>query len=244
MTWRTRLKLLVGALVVLVIVAGLTVVFNQRQSQAVSTTASIEANRYPVGIDYGGTVIDALVENGDTVQEGDELFVLQSPSLEADLAEGLFKPETVAYTVTNEGVITLTAAAAGTISDVSTEPGSFAQAGQVLATIDQAGSLFVQANFVLTARDYSRISDGASVSLLLPNQETIEGTVDEIAVETSDTGDAELTVKVASDNLDDGAFNGLVKRGTPVNATLSLRDDGIFAGVGDMVNDFRRKIGV
>jgi hypothetical protein len=114
----------------------------------------------------------------------------------------------------------------------------------VLATIDQAGSLFVQANYLLTARDYSRIEDGATVSLLLPNQEELEGTVEQINVDTADTGDAELTVKVASDTLVDGAFNGLVTRGTPVTATLTLRNDGIFAGVADGFTDFMRKIGV
>ena len=35
-------------------------------------------------------------------------------------------------------------------------------------------------------------------------------------------GEAESTVLVQSDGLVDGAYNGLVKRGTPVTATLLL----------------------
>lgn len=243
MTWSNRLRMVGGILVVLVIVAALTVVFNQRQSQVASTSASIEAKRYPVGLDYGGTVTTADVENGDRVAVGDTLFTLQSPSLESDLAKGLFKPTTAAYTVRDDGTIVMTASVAGTISDLSTESGSFVQAGQVLATIDASGSLFVKAEYVLSARDYSRLEDGAKVDILLPNQQVVAGAVVSIDVETSD-GEAESTVLVHSDGLVDGAYNGLVKRGTPVTATLRLRDDGVFSGVTDGVQDFMRKIGV
>ena len=243
MTWTNRFKLVAGILSVLVVVSGLTIVFNQRQSQVASSSASIEAKRYPVGIDYGGTVTTADVENGDRVKAGDTLFTLQSPSLEADLAQGLFKPQTVAYTVGDDGLVTLTAAVAGTVSDLSTESGSFVQAGQVLANIDASGSLFVTAEYELSARDYARVEEGADVDILLPNQQVVSGTVTSIDVETTN-GKAESTVLVQSEGLVDGSYNGLVKRGTPVTATLLLRDDGVFAGVQDGMQDFMRKIGV
>ena len=243
MTWKNRIKLFIGFVAVLTVVASLTVVFNQRQSQVPSNSASIEAKRYPVGIDYGGTVTTTEVENGDRVAVGDKLFTLQSPSLQSDLAQRLFKPKTVSYSVEDDGTITLTAAVAGTVAEISTEAGSFVQAGQVLATIDESGSLFVTAQYVLSARDYARIEEGATVDILLPNQQVVSGSVSSIDVETAE-GEAESTVLVTSNGLVDGAFNGLVKRGTPVTATLSLRDDGVFAGVQDGVQDFMRKIGV
>jgi multidrug resistance efflux pump len=243
MTWASRLKFFTGILGVLIVVAGLTLIFNQRQSQTTSTSASLEAERYPVGIDYGGTVINSLVKDGDRVTKGQTLFTLQSPSLQADLAKGLLKPETITYTVTDSGVITLTAAVAGTIADVTTEAGSFVQAGQLLATIDRSGSLFVSAEFELTGREYSRVEDGASVKILLPNQTTIAGTVKSISVETV-RGSAQTTVKVSSDGLTDGAFNGLVKRGTPVTASLALRNDGILSGISDGFFAFVHKIGL
>jgi multidrug resistance efflux pump len=243
MTWASRLKFFTGILGVLIVVAGLTLIFNQRQSQTTSTSASLEAERYPVGIDYGGTVINSLVKDGDRVTKGQTLFTLQSPSLQADLAKGLLKPETITYTVTDSGVITLTAAVAGTIADVTTEAGSFVQAGQLLANIDRSGSLFVSAEFELTGREYSRVEDGASVKILLPNQTTIAGTVKSISVETV-RGSAQTTVKVSSDGLTDGAFNGLVKRGTPVTASLALRNDGILSGISDGFFAFVHKIGL
>lgn len=243
MTWRNRFRLLAGLAAVLVLVAGLTIVFNQRQAQVASTSASIEAERYPVGIDYGGTVIDRFVDAGTRVHAGQDLFSLQSSSLQADLSEGLIKPDTVAYSVSDGGLITLRASVDGTVSDLSTERGSFVQAGQVLAMIDRAGSLFVSADYALTPRDYARVEDGATVDILLPNQRQVSGRIESIEVQTAD-GRAETTVRVASDQLVDGDNNGLVARGTPVTATIMLRDDGVLAGVGDGVSDFLRKIGL
>ncbi|MEP6480585.1 MAG: biotin/lipoyl-binding protein [Rhodoglobus sp.] len=243
MTWRSRAKLFGGLLVVIIIVAALTVVFNQRQSQATSVSASIDAERYPVGIDYGGTLVASYVKESQRVTAGDVLFTLQSPSLQADLAKGLLKPETVAYSVADDGRITLTAAVSGTIRDVTTQPGSFVQAGQVLATIDKAGSLFVTAQFELTGREYSRIADSASVQIQLPNQASVVGKVSSIDVQTQH-GVAETTIHITSDGLADGAYNGLVNAGTPVTAVLALTDNGVLAGVIDGISDFLRKIGI
>ncbi|WP_341954578.1 biotin/lipoyl-binding protein [Salinibacterium sp. TMP30] len=244
MTWRSNLKLFIGLVAVLALVLGLTVIFTQRQAQVTSVSASIAAERYPVGIDYGGTLVESFITTDDQrVSEGDVLFTLQSPSLQADLAEGLLKPETVAYTVTEDGTITLTAAVPGTVRDVTTQPGSFVQAGQVLATIERVGTLSVVAQYELTGRDYSRIGDGAPVILLLPNGASIEGSVSTIDVQTVD-GQAETTIRVHSASLTDGAYNGLVKAGTPVTATLKLSDDGILAGAFDGFSDFLRKIGL
>lgn len=243
MTWKNRIKLFTGLIGVFVLVAALTIVFNQRQAQVTSASAAISAERYPVGTDYGGTLLERSVDEGDRVEEGQTLFRLQSPSLQADLAEGLVQPDTIAYTVTSDGLITLTAAVAGMVSEITTERGSFVQAGQVLASIDRSGSLFVSADFVLTSRDYSRIEDGAAVELTLPNQKRIAGVVDSIEVQTAD-GLAESTIRVTSEGLTDGAYNGLVSPGTPVAARLNLRDDGPLAGVGDGLFDFLRKIGL
>lgn len=243
MTWASRAKLFFGLIVVVIIVGILTIVFNQRQSQSASITAFIDAVHYPVGIDYGGTVISSDVKNGDHVTKGETLFTLQSSSLQADLQRGLLKPNTISYSVTEAGVITLTAAVTGTVTGVSTQAGSFVQAGQVLASIDKAGSLFVSAQYTLSPRDYSRIDTGASVDILLPNQTTVAGRVSSIDV-TTVQGTAKTTIKIQSDRLIDGAYNDLVKPGTPVSASLTLRNDGIFAGVEDGVTDFLRKIGL
>ena len=243
MTWKSRLKLFVGLVVVVAVVGVLTVVFNQRQNEVTSATASIESEQYPVGIDYGGTVIARDVKEGTHVTKGQKLFVLQSPSLESDLEKGLVNPKTISYSVTRGGIITLTAAVAGAVTNIKTQTGSFVQAGEVLATIDRAGSLYVSARYLLTPREYSRIEDGARVSIVLPNQIVIPAKVETVEVQTAGA-EAESTLRIKSDGLVDGEYNDLVTTGTPVKAVLSLRDDGILAGVSDGWNDFMHKIGL
>ena len=58
MTWSIRLKLWGGILVVAALVFALTLLFNQRQSQVASVTASIDAPAATVGSSYGGVVTD------------------------------------------------------------------------------------------------------------------------------------------------------------------------------------------
>ncbi|WP_411720667.1 biotin/lipoyl-binding protein [Mycetocola sp.] len=243
MTWSSRAKLVLGLLGVAALVLMLTLVFTQRQSQVASDSASIQAEQFPVGLDYGGTVVERLVSDGDRVQPGDPLFVVLSTTLQADLAEGLLKPETIAYSVTSDGTITLTASVAGTVRAVTTERGSFVQAGQVLATIDRAGSLHVSAEYVLTSGDYARIENGAAVEIFLPDNQRIAGRASSVQVTTTD-GKATTTVIVHSESLVDGGHHGLMSRGTPVSAILQLRNDGILAGLSDSMFDFLRKIGV
>jgi multidrug resistance efflux pump len=243
MTWSSRLKLVFGLLGVLALVAVLTLVFTQRQTQVASSSASIQAERFPVGIDYGGTVVERLVSDGDRVNAGDPLFTVLSTTLQADLAEGLLKPETIAYSVTADGTITLTASVAGTVQDVTTERGSFVQAGQVLATIDRASSLYIAAEYELTSRDYARIEEGAAVEIFLPDNQRVAGRATSVRVTTTD-GKATTTVSITSESLVDGGSHGLMARGTPVSAILQLRNDGILAGVSDGLFAFLRKIGV
>lgn len=64
MSWTSRLKLFLGVIVVLGVVAGCTLVFTQRQSAAQSATATIEAETFTVGAVYAGSVVDRLVQPG------------------------------------------------------------------------------------------------------------------------------------------------------------------------------------
>lgn len=241
MTWKNRSKLILGMLAVLVIVAVSTVIFNQRQLKAVSMSATIEAESYPVGTDYGGIVVRQHVAEGDEVTQGDPLFEVQSLQLERDIATG-------AVTATSadihpDGTATIRASVDGTVSGLEMEQGGFAQAGSIIAYIDRAGSMFVAADFVLIPRDFGRIEDDAVVELRLPDQRTFAGTVESLDVVTV-AGSAETTARVVSADLVAGDAHGLIQPGTPVEATLYLRDDGPLAGVSDAAQDFLRKIGL
>ncbi len=243
MTWGNRFRLLLGLVIVVVLVASLTLVFNQRQQQATSTSASIGAVAYPVGTDYGGIVTRQYVQAGDTVERGQKIFDVQSLRLQQDVAAGLVSAKSAAYPVSRDGTATLVATVSGHIASIDVQQGAFAQAGAVLAHIDRSGSLFVKAAFTLTARDYARIGDGAAVQILLPNQRTVQGKVGSIEVQTVN-GSAQSTIHVVSSQLVEGSDNGLVSPGTPVVATLRLRDDGIFSGPSDAFADLLRKLGL
>ena len=243
MTWGNRFRMLFGSLGVLVLVAGLTLVFNQRQHTATSQTATIKAVDYPVGSTYPGTVTRVEVQEGQRVRTGDPLVSVRSASLLHDLRQGLVNPSSLGYTVSRTGVIAFTSAVDGTVHGVKVRPGMFVQAGGSLVTVAKAGSLTVAAKMLLTPTDYGRLARGARVDLLLPNQRTVEGRVDDLSVTTA--GDRALAqLVVASDRLTDGGEHGLIQAGTPVTATVHLRDDGPLAGVADSGLALLHKVGL
>ncbi|WP_164743572.1 HlyD family efflux transporter periplasmic adaptor subunit [Microbacterium sulfonylureivorans] len=243
MTWPNRIRLFFGLLVVLAIVAVCTIAFNQRQLRAESASASIVSQEYSVGSIYAGTVTEQLVRAGDTVKAGDTLFLVHSPLLARDLASESITESDLGVPVDPDGTLAVTSSVDGTVSEVFAPVGDFAQSGEVLAAIDRAQTLTVEAEFTLTSRDYGRMSDGTIVDLLLPDDRSIRGIVTEIDVETVD-GLATSTVTIESAALKAQSLEGLYRPGTPVRATLHLRDDGPLSGVSDMLRDFREQVGL
>lgn len=240
MTWGARFKLVTGILGVLLVVAALTVVFNQRQTQVLSTSAQIEAERYDVGTDYGGVVLERYVDNGDTVHEGEPLFAVESVSLQRDIAQELVAASS---TLAADGTVVVRASVDGVVSDLTTDAGGYAGAGTVVAAIDRAGTRYATAEFILSAKDFARVEDAASVDLRLPDGRMLVGTVADLTVTTVD-GDAHVVARVDSEALAAGDADALMQPGTPVEATLHLRDDGPLAGVTSALADLARKVGL
>ncbi|WP_284328396.1 HlyD family efflux transporter periplasmic adaptor subunit [Demequina litorisediminis] len=240
MTWANRFKLLVGIIAVLVIAAAATLLFNQRRTEVASTSGEISAAELAVGTDYGGLVTEAYVSKGDTVAPGDELFLVSSLRLEQDVSTGAVSAADAS--IQSDGSLLVRAGAEGTVAEVAVGKGSYAAPGTVIATIDQANTLYADLEFVLTPRDFGLVEQGATVDLRLPDERTLTGTVSDMSVETID-GTAHVTMRVDSDALvaEDG---GLIQAGTPLNATLHLRDDGPLAGVEDALRDLSERIGL
>lgn len=243
MTWSSRLKLVIGLVVVLAIVGACTVVFTQRQNSARSASATITAQEYSVGAVYAGTVVDQAVTVGDSVTTGQRLFTVRSPQLLRDLEAGVIRPTDLDQVDTTAGTYAVVSAVDGVVASVAAPVGDFVTSGAEIAQVDKTGSMGVTAQFTLTARDYGRIAKGSAVDIQLPNDTTVEGTVDAIEVETVD-GRAASTITIASPNLVSEQIGGLYRPGTPVVATLALRDDGPFAGVADSFRDFLRRMGL
>ena len=241
MTWSNRFRLLTGTLVVLLIVTSATYVFSRRQGQAVSVTAQIVAASYGVGSDYSGLVVARDVKPGDHVAANDPLFVVQSLQVARDVSTGaLDKART---DVSASGDLTVRAAVAGTIKTIDVNEGGYVSSGVVVATIEGDASLSAEAVFVLAPRDFGRIEPHAAVDLLLPDQRKVHGTVTDMSVSTV-AGDAHVTVTIASDGLVAGQDNGLIRGGTPLVASLHLRDDGPLAGMKDAISNLMRKVGL
>ncbi|WP_062518803.1 HlyD family efflux transporter periplasmic adaptor subunit [Demequina silvatica] len=241
MTWGNRFKLVVGAIAVLLVVAASTILFNRRQTEVLSSTATIKAARYDVGTDYGGLVIERYIEEGERVTKGAKLFAIDSPILARDIRQGLL--EAVPGALSEDGTVTVRAAIGGSVEDITADVGSFAGTGAVIAAIDQRDSLYTEAEFVLTPRDFGRIGDDAVAELRLPDDSVLEGTVTDLSVETVE-GAAVVTVRIDSEALVDSPDGTLMQAGTPVQATLHLRDDGPLAGVTDALGDLARKVGL
>lgn len=244
MTWTNRFRLLAGLVGVLALVAVLTIIFNQRQTQAQSLTAAVGTDAYDVGAGYGGTVLKQFVRENDSVDVGDKLFTMQSVSLQQDVANKVKVKSTEAYDVdTKRGTVTYKATVAGQVDQIGAKLGTTLAGGQSFARITVTGSQFVEAQYLLTPRDYERVEIGAPVSVLLPNNAKIDGTVSTVKVAT-EQGNAAAKIRVDSPELADADLSTLTKPGTPVVATVRLRDDGPLAGVSDASFAFLRQIGL
>lgn len=247
MTWSNRLRLYGGLLLVVALVAALTLVFNQRRSQALSLTGHVVADQVTVGAQFGGVVVKASAADGDTVKKGDDLFTVVVPRTvgsAGEVVDAVAPVSNGAYVVNaDSSTVTYRALTAGRLTDVIGAQGGFVQSGSPLATITAVGSEYVVAKFRLSPRDYERVTAGARVDLLLPDNSTVQGKVGAVAVAT-EGGQALTDITIKSDDLQDPSRARLAVPGTPVSATLSLRDDGVLAGPTDAMFSFMRKIGL
>jgi multidrug efflux pump subunit AcrA (membrane-fusion protein) len=232
MTWRKRIGLAMGLLAVVVLAAGLTMIVNNNSGKVAGKSASLMAEDYPVGTDYSGTITEQYVKVGDQVQAGQPLFELQSATLERDLSQGLVNTDNLTYEVKNNNTLVITATNAGQVQDVAYADGAFVPANSTIATVQEAGTMYVAADFLLSAKDYARIPAQADMDIVLPNNETITAQVSEIKVST-ENGEARTIIKAYSDQLANGT--GLFAVGTPVQATLHLTNDGVVTDVTNTV---------
>ena len=244
MTWRNRLRLWGGILLILAVTIGLTLVVNQRERQAFSSNATVEAVQYQVGSDYGGIVVDQYVEPDAEVREGEKLFTISSFALQKDLANGLEPVSTSAYDLdAKTGLVTYLASADGTLADFEARQGGYVPGGETMAVITEEGTAYVEAQFRLEPVDYARIQVGGHADVELPNRQVVGGTVTAISVETSD-GVAFSTVQIQAPELREEQLSAFAQPGSPVSVTLTLVDEGILAGPTDTLMEFLHRVGV
>jgi multidrug resistance efflux pump len=236
MTLANRFKLLVGFLVVLVVAALATYHLNESRGRAASDSAQILAKTYEVGTPYAGLVVDQAVDVGDTVRAGQPLFTIDSATLEYD--RKTYHVDTIeGTTIDAKGHLVVLASAAGRVTRIAAERGTFVPGASDLATVERASTLYVQAEYTLSAKEYARVEPHARVDVELPNHHSLTGHVVRLDVRTAG-GKAEAIATVQVDGLTDGAQDGVVSSGAPVTATLTLRNEGPVTTVADAVKGY------
>jgi len=225
MTWATRIRIIVGTILVIVIAALATYKLNESKGIAASDSAKIVAKTYTVGTPYAGLVVDQKVDVGDAVKAGQPLFVIDSPTLQYDVKQGFAKPATEASQVDEQGRLVVLATADGTVTRIQSERGTFVQSATDLATVQRANTLSIVAEYTLTPKEYARVSKNAAATVTLPNQRSFTAHVTRIKVDTKG-GEAQAVMTLTSSSLKEGAQNGLVAAGTPVDTALHLQNNG------------------
>ena len=244
MTWTNRLRLWLSILMSLAIIFLLVIIFNQRQHTIQSSSATIIAPRVQVASNYGGIVTQQYVTVGQKVKKGDVLFDVNSVSLQQDLANKVKVLSTDALAIDSvKGVLTYKATTNGTVTQVYAQEGSYLSATQPLAIITGDIGRIVEAQFLLTPREYALVDKGAPVTLRLPDNSSISGVVDSAIVATQQ-GQAVVTVRITSNDLDARNLNLLATDGAPVSAVVRLRDEGFLAGPTDALRALLRKVGL
>lgn len=237
MTWASRFRLLAGTILVLVVAALATFHLNETKGRATSSSAQILAQTYAVGSPYAGLIADHLVEVGDPVATGDPLFVIDSAGLTYDLAHGLVTDPPEFTRVDEQGRLVVLASGDGRVTDLAAERGTFVPSASTLATVQRDGTLYVQGEYTLTAKEYARLPEGADVTVTLPDESTLTGQVDRVEV-TTVAGQAQAVVRVTSPELVDGADGGLVTAGTPVVVQIALTNEGVVTNVAGKVRTY------
>ena len=161
----------------LVLAAGLTMLVNYNSGKVAGKSASLVAEDYPVGTDYSGTITQQYVHVGDHVAAGQPLFEVESASLERDLAQGLVNKDNLTHEVKDDNTLVITATNAGQVDSIAYASGAFVPANSTIATVQQAGTMYVEADFLLSAKDYARIPAQADIDITLPNNQQITAQV-------------------------------------------------------------------
>ena len=241
MTWTSRLRLLAGMILVLVVAALATYQLNETRGRATSDSAQILAETYAVGTPYAGLVADHLVDVGDDVAENDPLFVIDSPGLTYEIANGLVTKTPEFTRLDEQGRLVVLASGAGRVTELAAKRGTFVPSAATLATVQRVDTLYVQGEYTLTPKEYARLPDGADVTITLPNDDVLSGNVERVEVTTTN-GQAQAVVRVGSDELTDGTGNGLVAAGTPVVVQIALSNDGVVTTVAGKVRTYVERL--
>lgn len=219
-----KILTVLATLVLIVSVSGAGLVHaNDRSHRLSSSQSTLRSDSYSVGTPFGGSVQQVSVTRGTKVSKGQELFRLQSATMQQALATSRFNAAGVGYRIIGEDVIAFEATNDGVVSDLLVADGSFVPANTVMAQIDLAETLIVEATFDLTARHYSKVSVGAVVTVGMPDGTAVDTEVFDVQVISNSANTAQTVIRARSQALQEKNY---FSTGAPVTADLKLKDEG------------------
>ena len=219
MTWANRLRLFGGLLAVLPSRL-LTLVVNQRETQAFSSNATVEAVQYQVGSDYGGIMVDQYVERRRRRSRGREAvhdLVLRAPEGSGQRARAGVDDRLRRRRQDRAGDLP----GLGRRRSPDSRPGRAAtsRAARPWPSSPRTGTPYVEAQFRLQPVDYARIQTGAAPTSSCRNRQVVRGKVSAISVETTD-GDRLHHRADHSPELARTISSAFAQPGSPVAVTL------------------------
>ena len=145
-----------------------------------SVTYRDPASLIPV---VSGKIVSCLVEEGDTVTQGQTLYVIDSTSLEDQITQSRLSlrsaQESAAQSAAACRDLTVRASASGTITAVQCHVGEYVSAGTPVAQVVDSGSLTLTVPF--SAADAAGISAGAAAAVTFSSfSGSVTGTVERV----------------------------------------------------------------
>ena len=222
MNKRSKLKLIVGVIFVIIIVAALFVYLDFSMSRKVARETYLAADSFTVGLDYSGIIEEQYIQEGDKIENGDELFKIRSSTLSQARDNDDFDTDSLLYTLDDDGTILVTSAADGQVQEINYSEGAFVPANSTVATINTQKSLYVIATYALSSPDYGQLTKQNKIDVYFPDGTKQEGEIFDIALETSE----EEVLTIVKARVDETKVNTEVFTvGTPLESTLYLDTD-------------------
>jgi multidrug resistance efflux pump len=221
MNRRPLISLIIGSIAVVLLIAGLIVYQDRKDSHVDATEASISATTYDVGVEYSGVMVQQNVQKGQVVTKGQLLGTIKSGTLMERLREAKLQTQDLPYPINELSEIELRAANPGIIKAVSFSNGSFVPANQAIYTIIDTSQYYVTSKFTLGTQQLKDLSLQKNVELQLQSGMSLPTRIRDIVIKPAEGGKQVITVEsVPISQLNQESF----KLGEPVHTTLILRD--------------------
>lgn len=232
-----RIKFLAGMLAVVLVCAGLFMYLNYSMSKVDSIDARLQSDNYTVGVDYSGIIEKQFVDEGAYIKTKDPLFALRSPTLSDAIRNNDVAKSSLLYSLTDDGLVTISAAAPGQVQSIGYRRGAFVPANSQIATINIENKLYVEATYKLSSPDYSRLNTNSKLTIVFPDDKQVEGSVYDFKLSTVDK---EVLTTVRARFNQDAINKTAFSVGTPLTTTLHLDSDTWYSAVKNKVQSLLR----